>query len=462
MVRRISRAIRAHLQLLAEKARGKTGVKLPQPADRQFQQIQINRFGYFRIGIADSQELAAGQEEQLGVRDRAGRSGSELLINQRILAKTGARPEGVEVDLGRCDAGCIRFVRAQDLDLSVQHHIQAGAARALLEHGLRGFCSQQQTAYHDVVQHGRRHAGEHGGLFKQGPVHAYSGRHADSLLGSDNGDSIILPLPFLRQPAEAAGSARVEYAPMSAAPKKLSETRVVLVETSHPGNIGAAARAVKTMGVGGLWLVAPRNFPSREADAMASGARDMLARARVVGKLDEAVSDCQWVVGTSARRRWFNDLPLTPREFAGKAATMRAGQRVALVFGRERTGLTNEEVDLCHGLVEIPANPEYNSLNLASAVQVLCYELRVAALAGQAIEDKRRYPTATDVENFYTHLQQVLLKTGFLDPANPRHLMRRLRQLFGRIRMDDNELKILRGILTSFETPKKRKPLGKS
>ncbi|MGH8528989.1 MAG: RNA methyltransferase [Nevskiales bacterium] len=241
-------------------------------------------------------------------------------------------------------------------------------------------------------------------------------------------------------------------------PAKLADIRVVLLATSHPGNIGAAARAAKVMGVSEFWLVAPKRFPSPEADAMASGALDVLARAKVVNSLAEAVTDCQWVVGTSARRRWFNDIPLSPRGFAEQACAMREGEHVALVFGRERIGLTNEEVDLCHALVEIPANPEYSSLNVANAVQVLCYELRVAALAGVAGEDKRHYPTAEEIENFYEHLQKVLLKTGFLDPGNPRHLMRRLRQLYGRIRMDENELSILRGILTSVETPKKRRP----
>ncbi len=241
-------------------------------------------------------------------------------------------------------------------------------------------------------------------------------------------------------------------------PEKLADIRVVLVETSHPGNIGASARAAKVMGLTDFWLVAPKEFPHRDADALASAAVDVLANARVVGTLAEAVNDCQWVVGTSARRRWFNDIPLAPRTFAEQACAMREGERVALVFGRERIGLTNEEVDLCHALVEIPANPEYSSLNLANAVQVLCYELRVAALAGSAGEDARRYPNAEDIENFYEHLQRVLLKTGFLDPANPRHLMRRLRQLYGRIRVDENELNILRGILSSFEQPKKRKP----
>lgn len=241
-------------------------------------------------------------------------------------------------------------------------------------------------------------------------------------------------------------------------PQKLADIRLVLVETSHPGNIGAAARAAKVMGLSEFWLVAPKRFPSAEADAMAAGAVDVLAQAKVADTLAEAVTDCQWVVGTSARRRWFNDIPLAPRSFAEQACAMRDGERVALVFGRERIGLTNEEVDLCHALIEIPANPEYSSLNVGNAVQVLCYELRVAALAGVTGEDKRHYPTAEEVENFYAHLQKVLLKTGFLDPGNPRHLMRRLRQLYGRIRMDENEVAILRGILTSVETPKRRKP----
>lgn len=240
--------------------------------------------------------------------------------------------------------------------------------------------------------------------------------------------------------------------------KKLADIRVVLVATSHPGNIGSAARAMKNMGLSELVLVAPKTFPSSEAYAMASSALDVLNQARLVETLAEAVADCQWVVGTSARRRYTDLIPVSPRVFAEQAIAMRAGQRVALVFGRERTGLTNDEVDLCHGLVEIPANPEYSSLNLAQAVQVLSYELRLAALAGTPSEpDDRRYPNAQDIENFYEHLQQVLLKSGFLDPENPRHLMRRLRQLYGRIRMDAKELNILRGILKTVESPKLRK-----
>lgn len=254
----------------------------------------------------------------------------------------------------------------------------------------------------------------------------------------------------------------IEQTPIHSTPThglaKLADIRIVLVSTSHPGNIGSAARAMKNMGLSDLVLVAPKEYPSDKAYAMASSALDVLNQARVVATLQDAVRDCQWVVGTSARRRCFDLIPQSPREVTTQAIAMQAGQRVALVFGRERTGLTNEEVELCHGLVEIPANPEYSSLNLAQAVQVLTYELRLAALsASPEVADDRDYPSANDVENFYQHLEQVLLNTGFLDPTNPRHLMRRLRQLFGRVRLDQRELNILRGIFATVEMPKNRR-----
>ena len=239
--------------------------------------------------------------------------------------------------------------------------------------------------------------------------------------------------------------------------EKLKDVRVVLVETSHPGNIGAAARAMKTMGLEDLVLVSPRRFPHPEAEAMASAAVDLLGAARVVPTLEAAVGDCQWVVGTTARRRGLVYTNLAPRDMAAKAVGLPAGERTALVFGRERTGLTNEEVERCHALVEIPANPVYSSLNLASAVQVMGYELRVAALDAPPDGKPREFPEAAQVEAFYVHLERLLLGTGFLDPANPRHLMRRLRHFFGRAHPDTNELNILRGILASVEEPKIRR-----
>jgi TrmH family RNA methyltransferase len=240
----------------------------------------------------------------------------------------------------------------------------------------------------------------------------------------------------------------------------LDDIRIVLIGTSHPGNIGAAARAMKTMGVRNLLLVSPKNFPSPEAEARAANALDWLESAKVVDTFAQAVDDCAWVVGTSARRRGLVYNTLAPRELAGKAAELPAGQPIAIVFGRERTGLTNDEVERCHALVEIPANPDYSSLNIAMAVQVICYELRVALSPPEPpafVPERRQFPAAAQVEAFYEHLEKVLLRTGFLDPSNPRLLMRRLRHFFGRAHPDQNELNILRGILASVEEQLPRK-----
>ena len=231
--------------------------------------------------------------------------------------------------------------------------------------------------------------------------------------------------------------------------------RIVLVETSHPGNIGAAARAMKTMGLTRLVLVNPGEFPHPDAAARASAAVDLLEQAQVVPDLDTALAGCVLVAGTSARRRGIGPPELMPRECAAKLVGAAAERDVALVFGRERTGLTNEELDRCHLLVTIPANPEYASLNLASAVQVLAYELLLARGAtAAAAESEVPLATADEMERLYEHLEQAALETGFLDPENPKHLMRRLRRLFNRAQPDQNELNILRGLLTALQSPK--------
>lgn len=228
--------------------------------------------------------------------------------------------------------------------------------------------------------------------------------------------------------------------------------RIVLVGTTHPGNIGASARAMKTMGLEQLVLVAPQHYPSAEATARASGADDMLYRARIETSLAAALAECTLVMGASARRRGLSGPELTPRQAACELLQVAARAPVALVFGRESSGLSNDELDRCHHLVRIPANPDYSSLNLAAAVQVLAYELRLAALASQALTPAPVSPApAAETEHFYAHLQQVLLAIGFLNPANPRHLMRRLRRLFNRARPDQTEVNILRGILTAVE-----------
>ncbi len=231
----------------------------------------------------------------------------------------------------------------------------------------------------------------------------------------------------------------------------LSHIRVVLSHTSHPGNIGAAARAMKTMGIGSLYLVNPKKFPHAEADAMASAAVDVLQRARVCASLAEALEGTVYALALSARRRELAYVSAAARGAAiDLIAAAKAGE-VALVFGTEMSGLTNEEILQCSAAAHIPADPACSSLNLAAAVQVMAYEARLAALVGQALPALEAEPARhEDVENFYAHLEQSLLASGFLDPANPRRLMPRLRRLFGRARLEQEEVNILRGMLKSF------------
>ena len=243
----------------------------------------------------------------------------------------------------------------------------------------------------------------------------------------------------------------------------LNSIRIVLVRPQHPGNIGAAARAMMTMGLSRLVLVQPERFPHSQAVALSSGATGILDKARVVDSIAQATEGCAWVVASSARPRHLGDEPLTPWECASRVVeTARTGE-IALMFGPERTGLDNQDLDRCHATVMIPANPKYSSLNLAQAVQVLCYELRSAAHPETPrVSSKKDHPwyapsTAEQMERYYKHLETVLLGTGFLDPDNPRLLMRRLRHLYNRARPDRNELNILRGILTSIEKPKRRR-----
>ncbi len=238
----------------------------------------------------------------------------------------------------------------------------------------------------------------------------------------------------------------------------LDAVRIVLVETTHPGNIGAVARAMKNMGLSDLRLLRPRHFPDGEARARASGAGDVLAAAQVHQSLDDAIAECGLVIGASARLRSLAWPMTTPREAAGTLVENAAHTPVAVLFGREKSGLTNEELQRCRLLMHIPANPVYTSLNLAMAVQVLAYELWIAASGDSVAAPDPEFPLASDaeVERFYSHLEQVLLQTGFLDPDNPRLLVSRLRRLFGRVGLDQNEVNILRGILASVQQPKKR------
>ena len=239
----------------------------------------------------------------------------------------------------------------------------------------------------------------------------------------------------------------------------LGGIRVVLVQTSHPGNIGAVARAMKTMSLSHLCLVEPKRFPCAEATARAAGADDILYHARVFDTFEEALAGCHWVAGTSARARHIGWPELSPREFAGRALAQVANGDVALVFGREQWGLTNAELDRCQALVRIPANPLFNSLNLASAVQVLAYELQAAWDAALPMTDSAgggEIVGAQDLEGLYGHLEQALEDIGYYDPEKPKKLMRRLRRLFHRIELERSELNILRGILSAAQHKAKR------
>lgn len=235
--------------------------------------------------------------------------------------------------------------------------------------------------------------------------------------------------------------------------------KIVLVGTTHPGNIGASARAMKNMGLAELVLVAPRHFPHEDAVARASGAEDVLGKAQVVETLDEALADCGFVAGASARARTIEMPVLAPRDCAARLIRESGAGKVAAVFGPEKSGLSNEDLDRCHVLLAIPADPGFSSLNLAMAVQVVCYELRLAAMAEPADQPLREVPLASgeELERFYAHLEQVLTASGFLDPANPRYLMRRLRRLFARAEPDTNEINILRGMLASLDPSRGRR-----
>ncbi|MCU7555669.1 tRNA (cytosine(32)/uridine(32)-2'-O)-methyltransferase TrmJ [Alteromonas sp. ASW11-19] len=237
----------------------------------------------------------------------------------------------------------------------------------------------------------------------------------------------------------------------------LDNVRIILANTSHTGNIGSAARAMKTMGLSDLYLVDPVQAPDGKASALAAGAGDVLANAKIVSTLDEAVADCGLVVGTSARSRTHSWPMLEPRECGEKLIQEVNKYPVALVFGRENNGLTNEELQQCHFHVCIPANPEYSSLNLAAAVQTLCYETRMAYLATEAHEEvEADYPLNDDLERFYVHLESTLKSTGFIVENHPGVVMTKLRRLFNRARPESQELNILRGILSSIDKTVKK------
>ncbi len=232
--------------------------------------------------------------------------------------------------------------------------------------------------------------------------------------------------------------------------------RVILVETSHPGNIGAAARAMKNMGLTELVLVNPLRFPDEKAVFRSASAEDVVHGARVVASVDEAIADCQLVIGTSARERRIPSPLLDARACGEKVASAAAAeQMVGLLFGREASGLKNEELQKCHFHVNIPTGEAYSSLNLAMAVQVVCYEILQSRLSGSDHGESQREhwdvppADAASVEHFFEHLEQTLVQVGFHDPDNPRQLLTRLRRLFNRVRMDQMEVSILRGFLSA-------------
>jgi TrmH family RNA methyltransferase len=234
--------------------------------------------------------------------------------------------------------------------------------------------------------------------------------------------------------------------------------RIVLVDPAHPGNIGAVARAMKNMGLSELHLVRPRYFPNSEATARASGADDVLAAARVFESFEDAIAECGLVVGTSARLRHLSFDLVEPRECAQHIASAAQSGNVAVVFGSERVGLTNTELSRCNLLVTIPTNPEYSSLNLAMAVQVLAYEIWLLTRPEAAPAPALEVPlaTATEMSRLYEHIQQVLDYIDFRDRTGGGNLMARIRRLFNRARLDQNEMNILRGILTAVQA--RRRP----
>ncbi|AKB04211.1 tRNA (cytosine(32)/uridine(32)-2'-O)-methyltransferase TrmJ [Vibrio cholerae] len=241
----------------------------------------------------------------------------------------------------------------------------------------------------------------------------------------------------------------------------LERVKVVLVGTTHSGNIGSAARAMKVMGLSQMVLVDPQCQVDAQAIALAAGASEIALNAQIYPTLEAAVADCGLVVGTSARSRTLEWPMLEPRECGEKLISEANQHIVAMVFGRERTGLTNEELQLCHYHVCVPANPEYSSLNLAMAVQLLSYEVRMAYLAlqqsSQSSTLQEEYPRHQELERFYAHLEQVIMQTEFISAQQPGQVMNKLRRMFTRARPEAQEINILRGILTSVQKSISRK-----
>ncbi|HWS79149.1 MAG TPA: RNA methyltransferase [Thermomonas sp.] len=239
-----------------------------------------------------------------------------------------------------------------------------------------------------------------------------------------------------------------------------SQLRIVLVGTQHPGNIGSAARAMKTMGLSRLVLVAPEKAPNGDTHAMAAGADDLVEAAPVFATLAEAVADCRWVLGCTARSRRIQLEPLHPRDAARRALAATASGPVALVFGRERTGLENHELQLCHAAVHIPSDPAFSSLNLAAAVQVMSYELRCALLGDAAAGEVPAVRTAppvegaashAELEGFFAQLADTLEQIDFHKGRAPESAMRKLRRLYLRANLDSADVRLLRGVLADAQ-----------
>ncbi len=238
--------------------------------------------------------------------------------------------------------------------------------------------------------------------------------------------------------------------------------RIVMINTSHPGNIGAAARVMKNMGLTRLYLVQPKHFPNAEATAMASGADDLLSRAVVCDSLPQALEGCHLVLGTTARERKIQHEFIDAREAGLLSVSESKKQEVALVFGRERIGLTNDELGLCHKLINIATNPDYSSLNVASAIQIVTYEVMMSLAAlnnaehygaevDSGMKSEVEYASSDNMERFYQHLEQTLVDIDFLRIKQSPQLMSKLRHIYNRIRLEQEELNILRGILTKTQ-----------
>jgi tRNA (cytidine32/uridine32-2'-O)-methyltransferase len=236
----------------------------------------------------------------------------------------------------------------------------------------------------------------------------------------------------------------------------LDNIRIVLVNPSHPGNIGAAARAMKTMGLKHLYLVAPKSFPNVNATAMAAGADDILAKATVVSTLAQALQGTKIAFGTSARERALALVTHNPKEAASIITRENKANNIAVVFGRENNGLTNEELGMCNYHIHIASNPDFSSLNIAQAVQLIAYEIKEAGSAiNTTFSSKEELATNEEIQNFYEHLKQALVSIKFLNSGNEKRIMAKLKRLFNRAKLEETEVGILRGILTTIKSYEK-------